>query len=653
MSKFSYIRITIFFFSLIACNSTMKITDGKSAFDRKQYYLATTLLEKEYKAAKSRVQKGKIAWLLGNSYASSGRYLESSKWFKTAYDNQYGVQAYREYAFSLKKSEQYKEAEQSFKLLGQEIGSPFEYRKEITASQTAAIWKANIEDNPYKLTPLNINTRYAEYAPSLSGKKLYFSSDRPLTDKDKNIYNWTGRAFSDLFVRDNDDQANRLELPINTAANEGSMSFSSDGNELIFTRCFDKLKADQYCKLLITQKEGDSWSEPKLLDFIQEQVNYEHPTLSDDDRFLYFSSNDPVGTGGFDIYVSERISNTWSQPKLLPRSINTSGNEKFPFIDADTLYFSSDAHTGMGGLDIFRVYKTSPTSWSSPINLQAPINSGADDFGFVIDKTHKPDTRSLQKGYLSSDRPGGLGSDDIYEFNLTPYVEKPKPKEPGKITLDVYVLEKIYQNPGDPNSLVLARKPLTGSDLTITEGKNKNTYKIGEDGLISIPVEPNKEYKATAAFPGYLTNSQTFSSIGISPIPGQDQNFELEVVLDKLIRNKEITLQNIYYDFDKWDIRPDALPTLNELTTILVSNPTIKIRLGSHTDCRGTSGYNQDLSQKRAQSAVDYLISKGIAPERLSAVGYGESVPAVKCDCSQCTEEEYQINRRTTFTILE
>lgn len=637
----------------MACNSTMKITDGKTAYDRKQYYVAANLLEKEYKVAKSRIHKGKIAWLLGNSYASSGRYLESSKWYKVAYDNQYGVQAYREYAFSLKKAEQYKDAEQSFKLLGQEIGSPFEYRKEITASQTAAIWKANIEDNPYKVTPLNINTRFAEYGPVYSQKKLYFSSDRPSSDKEKNQYNWTGRSFSDLFVREGEDQVNRLSAPINTPANEGTMSVSADGNEIIFTRCYDKNKADQYCKLMVSHIEGDSWSEPRLLDFIQENINYEHPALSDDDRFLYFSSNDPSGLGGYDIYVSERISNTWSQPKILPRSINTTGNEKFPFIDADTLYFSSDAISGMGGLDIFRVYKTTPTTWSSPVNLMAPINSGADDFGFFIDKSFVPNNKSLQKGYLSSDRPGGLGADDIYEFNLVPYIEKPKSKIPGKITLDVYVLEKILQNPADPNSQILARKPLTGADLSIAVGKEKNSYKIGEDGLISIPIESNKEYKATASFPGYLTNSQTFSSFGIAASPGQDQNFELDIVLDKLVRNKEIVLQNIYYDFDKWDIRPDAIPTLNELTTILFSNPTIKIRLGSHTDCRGSSGYNQELSQKRAQSAVDFLISKGIAPERLSAVGYGESVPAVKCDCSSCTEEEYQINRRTTFTILE
>ncbi len=630
----------------------MNIQDGKTAYERKQYFLAANLLEKEYKAAKSRVEKGKIAWLLGNSYAASGRYLESSKWYKTAYDNQYGVEAFREYAFSLKQSEQYKEAEQAFKLLGQEIGSPFEYRKELTACQTAAIWKAKKDDNPYKLTTMGINTRYSEYAPFIFGKKLYFTSDRQFAEKDKQIYNWTGRPFSDLFVFEN-DAVTRLGAPINTIANEGSMCISADGNEMIFTRCFDKTKSDQYCKLMLSKKDGDNWTDPKVLDFVQDRINYMHPSLSDDDHFLYFSSNDPVGTGGYDIYVSERRANNWSDPKLLPRSINTTGNEKFPFIQADTLYFSSDGHSGMGGLDVFKIYKINATAWSTAINLQAPINSGQDDFGFCIDKSFKGDAKSLQRGYLSSNRPDGLGSDDIYKFDVVPYAEKPKSKEPGKISLDVFVLEKIYKDPSDPNSAVLARKPLKNAQLTITEGKNKNTYTIGEEGNISIPVEANKEYKCTATFPSYLTNTQIFSSQGISSIPGQDQNFELEVVLDKLIRNKEIVLQNIYYDFDKWDIRPDAVPTLNQLTTILQENTQIKIRLASHTDCRGTDKYNQELSQKRAQSVVDYLITKGIAAERLSAVGYGESVPAVKCECSKCTEEEYQANRRTTFTILE
>jgi len=633
----------------------MNIQDGNTAYERKQYYLAATLLEKEYKAAKSRVQKGKIAWVLANSYAASGRYLESSKWYKTAYDNQYGVEAYREYAFSLKQSEQYKEAEQAFKLLGQEIGSPFEYRKELTACQTAAIWKAKREDNPYKLTNQALNTRFSDYAPFVYNNKLYFTSDRPTVDKEKNkqIYNWTGRPFSDLFVLENQETVTRLGGPINTIANEGSMCISADGNEIIFTRCFDKTKSDQYCKLMQSNKDGDNWTDPKVLDFVQDRINYMHPSFSDDDHFLYFSSNDPAGTGGYDIYITEQRSNSWSAPKLLPRSINTTGNEKFPFIQADTLYFSSDGITGMGGLDIFKIYKLNSTSWSTPINLQAPINSGADDFGFCVDKSFKGDAKAYQRGYLSSNRPDGLGSDDIYKFELVPYVEKPKSKLPGKLSLDVYVLEKIYKDPADPNSMVLARKPLVNAQLTIVEGKNKNTYTIREEGNINIPIEPNKEYKCTATFPAYLTNTQIFSSQGISAIPGQDQNFELEVVLDKLIRNKEIVLQNIYYDFDKWDIRPDAIPTLNQLTIILQENPQIKIRLASHTDCRGTDKYNQDLSQKRAQSVVDFLISKGIAPERLSAVGYGESVPAVKCDCSKCTEEEYQANRRTTFTILE
>ncbi|HMG15255.1 MAG TPA: hypothetical protein VK590_07415, partial [Saprospiraceae bacterium] len=235
-----------------SCHTSMNIQDGNTAYERKQYYLAATLLEKEYKAAKSRVQKGKIAWVLANSYAASGRYLESSKWYKTAYDNQYGVEAYREYAFSLKQSEQYKEAEQAFKLLGQEIGSPFEYRKELTACQTAAIWKAKREDNPYKLTNQALNTRFSDYAPFVYNNKLYFTSDRPTVDKEKNkqIYNWTGRPFSDLFVLENQETVTRLGGPINTIANEGSMCISADGNEIIFTRCFDKTKSDQYCKLM-------------------------------------------------------------------------------------------------------------------------------------------------------------------------------------------------------------------------------------------------------------------------------------------------------------------------------------------------------------------------------------------------------------------
>lgn len=281
------------------------------------------------------------------------------------------------------------------------------------------------------------------------------------------------------------------------------------------------------------------------------------------------------------------------------------------------------------------------------------MNSGSDDFGLTVDFNFKPDSKTFQKGYFSSNRPSGMGNDDIYEFNMVKTEPKPVAVPMGELFLDVYVLEKIRKDPSDPNSMVLARKPINKATLHMMQKDEKESFDIKDGEKVSIKLKKGASYKFMAAAVDYLTNTATFSASGINPIPGEDLRFDLEIVLDKVLKNKEINLENIYYDFDKWDIRSDAMPTLNKLAEILIANPDIKIQLGSHTDCRGTNSYNQILSQKRAQSVVDYLISQKIAPERLSAIGYGESKPSENCECNKCTEDEFQINRRTTFTILD
>ncbi|MBL7831247.1 MAG: OmpA family protein, partial [Saprospiraceae bacterium] len=233
--------------------------------------------------------------------------------------------------------------------------------------------------------------------------------------------------------------------------------------------------------------------------------------------------------------------------------------------------------------------------------------------------------------------------------------QDPKPIQapPGDIYLDVFVLEKIRKDPNDPNSQVLARKPIKQAKLNYANKDEKLSVNINDGEGVSIKLKAGQNYKFIATADNYLTSTSSFSAVGINPVAGGDLRFDLEIVLDKIIKNKEINLENIYYDFDKWDIRTDATPTLNKLAEVLINNPEIKIQLASHTDCRGTSSYNQTLSQKRAQSVVDYLILQKIAPERLTAIGYGESKPAVNCECNKCTEDEYQANRRTSFTILD
>ncbi|MEZ4995209.1 MAG: OmpA family protein [Saprospiraceae bacterium] len=647
--------------TVAACTYTQKIRDGRTAYERKQYSVATRMLGKEYKKSKSRVEKGKIAFLLGESYKALNKSDESIGWYEIAYNNQYGVDALKEYAYGLKKAERYQDAMQAFKDLGIEIGSPYEYRREILACERAIRWSQsdrlkaqyNIEVQPF-------NTGFADYAPVFyKDHQLVITSDRKASEGD-DVYKWTGNDFSDLFLVDlQSNNVTAFGEPINSPNNEGTVSFAPDYSEVYFTRCFGPKREDAYCKLMVSEsKGGDEWTIPRVLDFVQDGINYGHPSISEDGRELYFSSNHPDGWGGYDIWVSRRQEDgSWGTPDLLSRSINTIGNEKFPYIDHDTLYFSSDFLPGMGGLDIFRTHRFPNGSWAPAKNLGVPINSGGDEFGYVIDREAPKRGKVIRQGYFTSTRDNGIGNDDIYRFEQLPPPPAPPQPEPEevvyKMILDSYILEKIFEEPGNPNSRMLARKPLPAAKVDITFGKEIKTVEVGEDGLFSLELEEDTDYSFLASKQGYLNNAAEFSTKGIGKDPeNPEQRFEIEIVLDKIYIDKEIVLENIYYDFDRWEIREDAQPTLNQLAANLKLNPQISIQLSSHTDCQGTDRYNETLSQKRAQSAVDYLIAQGIDASRLAAKGYGESQLAVECICSRCTEEEHQANRRTTFKIL-
>lgn len=647
-----------FLFLVSACTYTQKVKDGRFAYERKQYAVAVDLLQKEYDKEKSRVEKGKIAFLLGESLRNMNRPLSASKWYKTAYDNGYGVDALREYAYSLKAAEQYEEAMQTFKELGIEIGSPYEYRREIAACKVALGW-LNEKRRAYTVTEAGFNTRWSDYAPvPFRTDELVFTSDRPAATGDES-YKWTGNDFSDLFVLAlPSGNATPMPAPVNSAGNEGTASFDAAFTKMVFTRCTGEKGQDQYCRLMYSTFNGDHWTNPTPLPFQQEGINYGHPALSADGNTLYFSCNSKDGWGGYDIWVSTWENDTWSEPKLMGRTINSIGNEKFPWLDGDTLYFASDWHPGMGGLDIFKTWQMANGAWVPVQNLKPPINSGSDDFALTIDRRASLPEGVIYRGYFSSNRPGGSGDDDIYQFERVVLPPEPVQPEPEvveyKMILNGYVLEKIFAEADNPDSKVLGRKPLAGANVKVYYGKKTKTFTTGEDGFFTFELEENQEYVIQAAKEGYLKGETLFSTVGIGKDPGNPvQTFEVELVLDKIYINREIVLEDIYYDFDKWDIRPDARPTLDKLARNLELNPNIRIMLASHTDCRGNDRYNQELSQKRAQSAVDYLISKGIDPSRLIAVGYGESQPKVNCVCARCTEEEHQLNRRTTFTILE
>lgn len=645
---------------LLACGSSsnsVKVRDGKTAYETRQYAVAVPLLRNDYNKADLRLERGRLAFMLGESYKALQQPEEAIQWYERAYDNAYGVEALREKAYLQKMTEAYADAAQTFQDLSFEIGSPYEYRKDIQACELALAWQKDTR-NPYRVRTTDFNTGKAEYSPALwRDGQLVFTTDRAGTQGTA-IYNWTGNYFSDLYVVDlQTGTVEPFASELNTPFNEGTAAFSADGNRVYFTRCAGAKKLDQYCQIMYADWTGNGWSPPEPLPFAKPQTNYMHPALGPDGN-LYFSSDDTEGFGGYDIYVAEWEDDSWASPHPLPATINTSGNEQFPTFRNDTLYFSSDRHTSIGGLDIFRTYPMANKTWAPVFNLKPPINSGGDDFGLVylsVNETAADDV--LERAYFSSSRFGGDGGDDIYlleKVKLPPLPEPPvaesQPLE-GKLLLEVFVVEKIFQDPANPNSQVLGRRPLPGAEVAIRLAGRDSLVQTNEGGSFLLELTPGEQYGFVAALDGYLRNVAEFSAEGLSTAPA-DQTFELEIQLERIFFDTEVVLENIYYDFNEAFIRDDAKPTLNDLATRLELNPEIRIELSSHTDCRGSDPFNMDLSQRRAQAAVDYLVSQGIAEERLLARGYGESLPANDCICARCTEAEHQENRRTAFKVL-
>ena len=657
-----YLLFAIVLLLAVGCTYTAKITDGATAVERKQYDVAVPMLQREYKRAKTRGQQGQIAMDLAVSYRETGNDEQAVDWFQTAYDNGIGPDALREKAAAQKRLERYADAIQTYTDLGFEIGSRYEFRKDIAGAELAMRLKeeqAKQERPEYEVSPVAFNSPGADYAAVTLDDQLVFTSDRSASTGD-DTYNWTGRSFSDLFTASDAGAASATPFNpgTNTEYNEGTPTFSPDGKEMYFTRCAPPAKrSDAYCGIYRSERVGDGWGPAEKLSFVTGEANFMHPAITEDGNSLFFSANLTEGWGGYDLYRVDRTPDgKWTEPDLLNRAINTEGNEQFPTLDGDTLYFSSDGLEGLGGLDIFRTWQLDDGRYVAPRNLKMPINSGADDFAYTIVRRNGTGIGSTTTGYFSSSRPGGAGSDDIYAYTKT--VLPPPPPSPDPVVyrnvLDVTVVEKIFEEPGNPRSRVLGLRPVPNATVIASIGDQGRTVQTNEEGQLSLVLVDNQQYDFRAERPDYLSDEGRFSSRNLPQDPdAPEQRYELELEIEKIFRNEEIVLENIYYDYDESFIRQDAQPTLNELTQVLTRNPDIRIELGSHTDCRGRDAYNETLSQARAQAAVDYLIEKGIAPDRLSARGYGESQPIAECICERCTEEQHQLNRRTTFRILE
>ena len=584
----------------------------------------------------------KINFLLAESYRKSNQIKKSADYYKKAIENGYKDEIVHYYlALSLKANSKINEAITTINNYLQK-GKNEKYIAYAKAELKNLNELKNYPDSSYYFVKNleAINSNLTEYSPTYSNGKLFFVSNR---DTEK-TYKGTGTPFTDIYEIKTKgaivDQNSLKILPDNIndeEVNEGSIAFSKDGMFMIFAKGNDgKSSGRNNVDLYYSRYRSNKWQTPRLLNINNSKSWDSTPFLSVDGKTLYFSSNRSNGYGGTDIYKANlNKRGRWVNLQNLGPEINTPGNEMYPYVSEDgKLYFASDYHLGFGGLDI--MIATRKGGEISIENPGKPLNSEGDDFGiYFFNQT---------KGFFTSNRIGGKGDDDIYTFvNNDP-----------ELKIVNYKLTGNTLTPGNENSYLT----LDNSTVKLTDRDNniiEETF-TGNDGSFSFIVYPEEEYYLVGEKENYFNSRVEFNTLGKTADKAKLKNFitnisfEKNLILEKIILNKSIVLENIYYDLDRANIRDDAALELNKLVRILIDNPKISIELSSHTDDRATVEYNLDLSQRRAESAVNYIISKGISKNRLIAKGYGESELIIK---NATSEEEHQINRRTEFKVIK
>lgn len=582
---------------------------------------------------------------VAESYRLSNRVELASPYYEKLVEEDPSFESYFYLGQSLKAQEKDEEAKAAF-----ENAKGYTQSEELLARIQREIEGINLAAGIEDYWPFHelinykeLNTAGADYAPVVSEDFLYFTSGRQASG----IYPATGMPYTKLFrTRIEDlrvDVSGIRALPEfqnEEGLDQASIAISPDGNTIIYARGNSTSPKDlPETALFASYFRGAGFTQPIWLPVNEDEFWWNStPAFSPDGSELYFASNRPGGHGGIDLYKATRLANgDFGNAVNLGPNVNTPGNELFPRMAPDgKFFFASDGHPGYGKLDLF-VAEMGEDGKQKITNLGENINSKADDFGIFF-------TEYPKEGFLSSNREGGAGDDDIYYFED----KTPKPKIIN-VLLTVTTKERVA---GEPDQI------LEQARVVLYDGANKQ---IGGDfsnstGRVRFTMEPQSDYTIIASKNGYFSKSIPYTTRGKTPDPAtlvQDvTNVSLDtmLVLDQLILDKSIILENIYYDLDKADIRADAAVELDKLVQILKDNPSIRIELSSHTDSRSSDEYNQDLSQRRAQSAVDYIVSQGIDKDRLVAKGYGESQLIIP---NATTEEEHQVNRRTEFKVIE
>ena len=644
-----YVLFLLIVSSLYSCKSA-KLSDAEEKQRIGEYYEAAAIYRKVYTktSPKKRDLRGYIAYrmaecnrLINNTAKATSAYMNAIR-----YDYPDST-VYLRMGQMLQKTGRYPEAIKNYDIYMENDPSTLLAINGIQGCELAPGWKKN--PTRYEVRRMDkFNSRRGEFSPMLAGDKydqLYFASSRS-KDKDAKVSAITGQNNNNLFLVKQDEKGAwlapvELEDEVNTEYDEGTPSFSPDGNTMYYTYCAQDPEGPRTAEIYISTRSSAKWGKGTRATIVKDSVTaLGHPSISPDGKYLYFVSDAVGGFGGKDIFRARVAGNDFGPMENLGEEINTPGDEMFPYVrDSVTLYFASNGHPGMGGLDLFKATQDSTGKWKVE-NLGAPINSMADDFGITF-------AGKEERGFFCSNRNDARGYDHIYSF------ERP--------TITIFI-EGIV-NDVDEYPIEDATVRIVGKD-----GLNVKAP-VKKDGTYRVELERDIRYVMMASARGYLNQNYELHT-------GPEEKNETYIV-DFFLSpiSKPVVIDNIFYDFDKATLRPESKKALDEMIKMLNDNPNVTIELGAHTDRKGTDQYNERLAQRRAQSVVDYLIAGGIEAARLEAKGYGESVPktinkkmAKQFDFlkeGDVLTEEFilalppeqqeiadQINRRTEFKVL-
>ena len=751
MNKISHIASVVALLFLLACESThaqAKLKAANRQFENLSYIDAIRLYEEFLRDAKEPATRKEGLKKLAYSYRKMQDSRNAERTYAKLLDDYPDVESenYLYYAQSLASNQKYKESQKYYSIYGEKQTADLRAKRfTISLMDMGRFYR---DSSSYKVQYLPINSRQADFSPMYYKGGLVFCSARDETGSIKRVFSWNQTPFLDLyFVSDTsqlsihnglqtaqalggmtasnsdtfvpviDSKLTKVEefsRVLNTKYHEGPMTFFKGEQKAVFTRnnyskgrIRESKDGINRLKLYSAELVKNAWANVKELPFNSDEYSTGHPALTPDNSKMYFVSDMPGGYGGTDLYIVEYNGGTWGTPVNLGKEVNTEGNEMFPYIDeSGNLYFSSDGHEGLGGLDLFYAEMKDGIAYKGIVNLGAPLNSEKDDFGLITDA-------GRNAGFFASNRKRGSHDDNIYSFrrecrplNLIVYDAASKTplenvdirsiingeNQDLKVTgldgstsiclqseseYEFKAIKEGYQmnsikyltksNTGQKTTLEiyldksnssvlkgvvkseLNQTPISGVQVTLEnqKDKSKQTVVTGKDGGYEFEVKPGADHKLTAQKDKYATNNETINKVGKNPT--QYQNVQGMYGEGDIFK-----LNNIYYDLDKFFIRKDAAKELDKtVLPLLEKYPEMKVEIRSHTDARSGNSYNMQLSENRARAVVDYLAQRGIDSSRLVSNGYGESEPANECvDGVQCKESQHQENRRTEFRIL-